>query len=442
MSPHQRQDAAAPVGRKRSAARLRRTGTETMAGCAHNRLEHLYEISKLLADFEGLEPTVSAALAIAIRTLPIRSAILIEKTEDARRMVTWQADGDSVAMLANAKAHAQNTYAYLVGGAADQSLTLDDQPAAHAALSGQGGLRPLAKQQRRFIAIPLVVGRHPLFGALQFESAVRLQKSDLSFVNAITNQLAIALDRHHSWQRDIALREQAERATVMRDRILGVVSHDLRNPLGAILTTADALERLRLPDDLRDRHHTAVARIQRAAERMQRLIADLLDQASIQAGRLALDRRPCEPSSLVDEALVTFESLARDKGLQLRNETQREVPQMYADDDRILQVLSNLISNAVKVTPCGGLITLAVEGRGREAVFSVRDTGPGIPADELPQLFERYWRSPDAGYKGNGLGLAIARGIVEAHGGRIWVESPSGRGAALFFTVPVVGAEA
>ena len=129
---------------------------------------------------------------------------------------------------------------------------------------------------------------------------------------------------------------------------------------------------------------------------------------------------------MIQETLASFEGVAQDKGLQLTADVEPHLPKVFCDRDRILQVLSNLVGNATKATPEGGHITLRVESRGHELLFSISDDGPGIGAEDLEHLFERYWRSDEVEYKGTGLGLAIARGIVTAHGGRIWAESELG----------------
>jgi signal transduction histidine kinase len=225
------------------------------------------------------------------------------------------------------------------------------------------------------------------------------------------------------------LYEQAQQAVHVREQILAIVSHDLRNPLGTILMTTDALAKKgALPQ--------AVGRIHRAAERMLRLIEDLLDFASIEAGRLAIKRQPQDPGALVQETLASFEGVAQEKGLVVTAEVEPDLPKVFCDRDRILQVLSNLVGNAVNATPEGGHITLRVEARGHELLFAVSDDGRGISEEDMKHLFERYWRSGEAEHKGTGLGLAIARGIVTAHGGLIWVESELGRGTAFLFTVP------
>lgn len=147
---------------------------------------------------------------------------------------------------------------------------------------------------------------------------------------------------------------------------------------------------------------------------MLRLIDDLLDVASIEAGRLAIERGAHDAGPILHETLASFGSIAKEKRLRMTAEVQPNLPKANCDRDRILQVLSNLVGNATKVTAEGGQVTLRVEAREHALLFSVADDGPGIGDEDLKHLFERYWRSHDAGYKGTGLGLAIARGIVDA----------------------------
>jgi len=207
------------------------------------------------------------------------------------------------------------------------------------------------------------------------------------------------------------------------------VSHDLRNPLGTILMGAQTLL-LQLDDPARTR--ITAQRIHRQAERMARLIEDLVDFAAIQAGKITLDRRPHAPDAIVRAAAELFAPLAAEREVRFDVRTMPDQPPVTCDAERAAQVLSNLLSNALKVTPRSGTITLGVEPNG---VFYVRDTGPGIDADELPRLFERYWRSKHSTYKGAGLGLSIAKGIVDAHGGTIWVTSAPGAGSTFRFTL-------
>ena len=225
----------------------------------------------------------------------------------------------------------------------------------------------------------------------------------------------------------------AEEATRAREEIISVVSHDLRNPLGAILIGASSL--LQIENDPGRRVSGIAGRIHRQAERMARQIEDLVDFAGIQAGKLALERIEHFPTEIILAATDMFGPLANERGLILEAKVQPDLPSVRCDSERALQVMSNLISNAFKVTPKGGYVKIGVEARATDVVFFVNDTGPGIESTELPKLFERYWRGKTSQYRGAGLGLSIARGIVDAHGGKIWAESTVGVGSTFYFSL-------
>jgi signal transduction histidine kinase len=226
----------------------------------------------------------------------------------------------------------------------------------------------------------------------------------------------------------------AEEATRAREEILSVVSHDLRNPLGTILMGATTL----LSVDAGERSpriRSIAERIHRQTERMARLIEDLVDFAGIQAGQLALKRTAHKADEILSATTDMFTTLAQERGVALETRVNPGLPHVECDSDRAVQVMSNLVANAMKVTPRGGAISIGAEPKNNEVVFYVRDTGPGIESDELPRVFERYWRSKQSQYKGAGLGLSIARGIVDAHGGRIWAESQPGAGTTFYFSL-------
>jgi signal transduction histidine kinase len=232
-------------------------------------------------------------------------------------------------------------------------------------------------------------------------------------------------------------KERAERAVTARDEVLALVSHDLKNPLAAIVTTADLLERrcdARAPELAR---HART--IRENALGANRLIGDLLDAASIEAGRLSIDVRPAAVDAVAQEAVDRIRPLAEAAGVALALQVPDGRLEVACDPDRILQVLSNLIGNAVKATPRGGTIRVSVDSSPGEVRLVVTDDGVGIDPADLPHLFDRFRRGSTARYAGSGLGLAIARGIVEAHGGSIAVESAPGRGARFSLTLPYGG---
>ena len=229
------------------------------------------------------------------------------------------------------------------------------------------------------------------------------------------------------------LHEQTQQALHARDEILAIVSHDLRNPVGMISMCAELLSDDGYPADLRRRQ---VEIIKRSAARMKRLIEDLLDVSVIEAGRLSLEREVLDAVSLAREACETIEQIAGRKVIRSECGVPETLPPLHADRDRLLQVLGNLIGNAVKFTAEGGLVGLRVAAHESEVEFVVSDTGPGIPEAHREHIFNRYWQAKHTARTGAGLGLAIAKGIVEAHGGRIWVESEVGHGSAFHFVIP------
>jgi signal transduction histidine kinase len=183
-------------------------------------------------------------------------------------------------------------------------------------------------------------------------------------------------------------------------------------------------------------------RIQAAAERMGRLISDLLDWGRIEAGGLPLEPSEQDVASLVMEALESVRPLAEARGLRVGAELADDGVQVKCDRTRVLQVLGNLLGNAVKFTPDGGQLTVGARVQQGEVRLWVRDTGSGIRPEALPHVFERYWQAKDAESRGTGLGLYIAKGIVEAHGGRIWAQSEWGQGSTFSFTLPTASQRA
>jgi PAS domain S-box-containing protein len=239
--------------------------------------------------------------------------------------------------------------------------------------------------------------------------------------------------------RDITYRksveEKLERALAARDDVLRIVAHDLRNPLSTITMQASLLERPEPEPERRDQTPRLV--ITRSAQRMTSLIQDLLDVALVEAGQLKIERRRLSPADLVREVAEAQALLASAEGLDLRVELGRDLPLLWGDHKRLLQVFENLIGNAIKFTPKGGCIRLTAAATDGAVRFAVADTGRGIPPESVPHVFDRFWQAATRERRlGAGLGLPITKGIVEAHGGRIWLESTVGRGCTFFFTIP------
>ncbi len=235
---------------------------------------------------------------------------------------------------------------------------------------------------------------------------------------------------------------EAEAVQAARDRedLVSIVSHDLKNPLAIVQLNAELLLRTLPATDVKDR--SRARNVLQATGRMNSLIHDLLDLSRIRAGQLTIEPQRLLVRALVHDALESLEPLAAEKDQRLGCYLPSTLPEVVADRRRVLQVLSNLVGNAVKFTPQGGRICVEALQTGNLVTVSVHDNGSGIPPDELPHLFERFWQAKEAASRGTGLGLTIARGIVEAHGGRIWAESTVGSGSVFYFTLPVAGSQA
>jgi signal transduction histidine kinase/CheY-like chemotaxis protein len=217
-----------------------------------------------------------------------------------------------------------------------------------------------------------------------------------------------------------------------RDDVLGIVAHDLRNPLNVIAAAASSLHQ-RLPDLLSRR---PVERIMRAAQRAEHLIRDLLDISAIESGQFSIEKRPLDTASTILTAIDSQQALAASSSVILASDISPGLPSIDADEERILEVLENLVGNAIKFTMAGGTTTVGASVKGAELLVWVKDNGPGVPSDQLPHLFDRFWQGSKGDRRGAGLGLTICRAIVEAHGGRIWAESKVGDGTTVYFTLP------
>jgi signal transduction histidine kinase len=224
---------------------------------------------------------------------------------------------------------------------------------------------------------------------------------------------------------------QAQQASRARDELLAIVAHDLRNPLSTV-KMGSGLLRDTATTDVQRRYAELVTK---AADRMHRLIEDLLDVTRIESGKLRVELRPFPVASLINEAVAMLTPLASSRNISLSANTECQTEPVMLDSTRIMQVFSNLVGNALKFTPEGGQVRIGCDLIPGELRVSVSDTGPGIPRDQIPHIFGRLWQASDHDMRGIGLGLSIVRGIVEAHGGRVWVESEEGQGTSFYFTL-------
>jgi signal transduction histidine kinase/FixJ family two-component response regulator len=277
-----------------------------------------------------------------------------------------------------------------------------------------------------WLAAPLVAADGVTIGLIHAcdKAQRRFTDDDESILVQLAQMASVALQ-------NIALLRAAEQAARARDDLVSVVSHDLRNPLNTIAMGLTILER---SPDL-DAHQGVIARLRRGASRLDRIIADLLDVTRIESGTLAVDPRPIAPSNLLDEVVDLLGPQAQAKGQMLDVSSPPHAPMVLADRDRVMQVFLNLVGNAIKFTPDGGLVAVSAARHGDGVRFEVRDTGPGIPAHDVPHVFDRFWQARSTARMGTGLGLFIAKGIIDAHGGKLHVESAEGLGTSISFTL-------
>jgi PAS domain S-box-containing protein len=233
----------------------------------------------------------------------------------------------------------------------------------------------------------------------------------------------------------------AQRAVRSRDDLLAVVSHDLRNPLGVVAVGAARLQRIDAVDEQMAKVVKQAETIKRAADRMERLINDLLDIAAIEAGQISVRPQVVEVDHLLRDVVEMTEPLAEPKSVRLKVQNRAPGRSIACDRDRVLQVFSNVLGNAIKFCPSQSEIELTVATVETAVQFSIADCGPGIPSDQVSHIFERYWRGSRDKDGGVGLGLAIAKGIVDAHQGGISVESKVGAGTTVSFRLPIASAD-
>jgi len=228
-------------------------------------------------------------------------------------------------------------------------------------------------------------------------------------------------------------RKVAELMADTREEVLGVVAHDLRNPLNLIISSTDLL----MQDNMDGKRRTEMLAVTlRAGKQMNRLIGDLLDTVRMQAGKFSLDLETVGVDSIFHQAEESFRPMAEKRHIQLSLINPEDGIAVRADAFRVSQIVGNIVGNAIKFTPEKGTVTVRSVANGNHVAIHVTDNGPGIAADDLSHLFDNFWQARTNDHRGVGLGLAIAKGVVEAHGGKIWCDSVPGRGSTFSFTLP------
>jgi PAS domain S-box-containing protein len=405
------------------------------------RTEHeaqfLAEFGAVLASTLDYEETLRSIASLAVRFLADWCIVdLVQGDGHVHRLELTHADA-SKAPLAEKWRRVELDHEHAIQMTpvleTRQPFLASEIPAGYiASIAPSGEHRRLLEELRptSMFALPLLAhGR--LLGAITFISTNpgrRFGPEDLRVAGEPVRRAALAVE-------NARLYRSAREAIRTRDEVLGIVAHDLRNPIHAIGLSAAMLLRKLPQDDGAVRK--LIDTVLHSSERASRLIRDLLEATKLETGQLFLERTRQPVRELLLEAVEMLAPAAQAASLALAVQAPASLPLVYLDRDRILQVLSNLIGNAIKFTPPGGRITVAGGRSRREIQFSVTDTGPGIPSEHLERIFDRFYQVHAADRRGAGLGLHIAKTFVEAHGGRIWGESSAGHGTTLCFTVPL-----
>lgn len=289
--------------------------------------------------------------------------------------------------------------------------------------------------QQAHVVVPLRYGSD-VVGALgmSFAEPSAAGAADRAFTLLLAQAAAPALERARGYDAERARRRDAELTARAREQVLGVVAHDLRNPLHLVMATTEMLGE---PTLAPERRRELLGMTMRATAQMRRLVSDLLDAVRIQTGRLTLDLEAVTIGAIVDQAEEMARPLAAERSVTLESTASDRSARLLVDRGRIQQVLGNLLGNAIKFTKPGGRVVLDASVENGVALLAVRDTGPGIPAERLPHVFDQFWQGDSKDRRGVGLGLAIAKALVEAHGGSIAVDSRVGEGSTFSFTLPV-----
>ncbi len=404
----------AAIERERTEERLRVQITERERATAEARM--VSEVSDILTRSVDCELTLKLAARRISQTVDGWCFIHLFMGKESPKLVAAAAAGcpdSAVPAFPDS----------LLGGwiCADVSVVArSGKPLHH---RGTGSISSDGEHAKPMVTIPLHA-RGRTVGAVTFLCSDSGLFIRAGLLEDLAGRMATAVDTA------LLFREKEDAARI-REEIVAVVSHDLRNPLGTILNVSNILLESGPGQDIK----RSAEMIQRNARRMNTLINDLLDWERIRSGTIRMDCQLSDLRSLISEVVEMMQAQADKKSISLRNTLTTPLYALY-DQQRIHQVLSNLISNAVKFTPPGGEIEIGATRRTTELQLHVKDSGVGIPPENILHVFDRYWQASIGDRRGLGLGLPIARGIVDAHGGKLWVESEPGKGSNFIFTLP------
>lgn len=405
---------------------------------AEQRQRFLSEASATLASSLDYESTLASLVRLPVPVLAGACVIDVVGESGALRRLAYAPSSSPIAAplttLAARYAPSWDSPAVVIDVLRTREPALvaevtDEWIEAHTDSADEAALRR-ATGVRSLLIVPLVA-RDQVLGALTLMRASEscYTEADIPLVTDVASRAALALD-------NARLYRDARHATQARDQVLGVVSHDLRNPLSAIAMCSKALLDGSAGEADAARRELASA-IHESAGWMARLIHDLLDVAAIETGRLSVRCESEDVRGILERVASMFTRLVEERGLTLNVAVDADVREIRADSERLMQAIANLVGNAAKFTARGGAIRLRGRLQSGDVAIDVEDTGVGIAADDLPYVFERHWHKARSGSeRGSGLGLAIAKGIVEAHGGRIEAQSTVGVGTVFTIVLP------
>ncbi|HKP15024.1 MAG TPA: ATP-binding protein [Gemmatimonadaceae bacterium] len=418
---------------KERAAMLARTlAARAAAEQAEQRMAFLADIGEILHSSLAVEETFDALLHLIVPELAMCCVVdVLDAAGRVRRAHVTHGEPARQELAARLRAYPREQSRYITRRAIERGepelvATVSDEFLASLAENDEH-LEILRGLGLASIVIVPLRAHGRVLGALMLArgpDVAPYTRDDLSFAHALAQRAASALD-------NARLYDEARRAVRAREDVLGVVSHDLRSPLSVIAMCATAL----LGDESIDAAHDreTLETVQRSARWAQRLIQDLLDVSAIEAGGLSLTRGPEDPRMLVTRAVLLHGELAAERQIQLVTEPMDRLPLIDVDSDRIVQALGNLIGNALKFTPYGGIVRVGAENEGDHVRLYVTDSGPGIPDEDATHMFDRFWTAArNARARGTGMGLAIVRGIVDAHRGKVWLEPAQPESGATF----------
>lgn len=421
---------------EREALLVREMQNREAAEAGARRIAFLARASEVLHSSLAYEETFARLLRLIVPELATYCVLdVVEESGNVRRLNVVHAEPAMQGMAERLRLYPRTQSHYLtrhaIAGRAPELVERVDDALLLAAAEDEEHLMILrALAPASAMIVPLST-REQTLGALFFARDARSQPytaSDLTLATELAQRAAVALDNARLYRR-------AQQAIRARDDVLGVVSHDLRNPLSVISMCASSLLE---SEGVDERTQEVMRTVQQSTQWALRLIQDLLDVSSIEAGGLSLKCQPQDPVLLVVRAAILFEELAAERSIRLVTDVPEWMPSINLDADRVLQALGNLIANALKFTPAGQEIRLGAVVDGEFVRLFVADTGSGIPEEDVPHIFDRFWTARRASrVRGTGMGLAIVKGIVEAHGGRVWVERNAAGGATFQLQLPL-----